>query len=296
MIGLISGSEGFARKSEKSVAGANADESGQRDHGDERTLQHRLDRAERRGQVGEKGSREDSEDENETHHVSDQCPAKREHESYVEPEQGQGEGGHQSVGGRVFESRVRRVPLARGDRARCDGLRQLPQVSSQLAEAGRPRCDQAGGDTIGGQAKAGAESAAKALGRGDQRWQLPVHTTEHGRGVDPFRGEREREQESEEAENGDKGGGSRKREIGLVAGISNGRCIATCPQESGVLVGGTEHELPSNDRATIGVAEPDLADTDDEIGEAAGETAAGRQGEGTGEEEQQEEEGVETGR
>lgn len=49
--------EGFARKPEESFAGANANESGQRDHGDERTLQHWLDRAERRGQVGQKGSR-----------------------------------------------------------------------------------------------------------------------------------------------------------------------------------------------------------------------------------------------
>lgn len=122
----------------------------------------------------------------------------------------------------MFESRVRGFPLARRDRARRDGLRQLPQVSSRLAEAGRPRRYEAGGDTNDGQTEAGAESAAEALGRGDQRRQLLVHTAEHGRGFDAVRGERQREQESQEAENGDKGGGSGKRETGLSAGISNG--------------------------------------------------------------------------
>lgn len=186
----------------------------------------------------------------------------------------------------MLESRVRGIPLARGNRTRRDGLRQLPQVSSQLAEAGRARGYQASSDTNDGQTKAGAESAAKALGRGDQRRQLLVHTAEHGRGFDAVRGERQREQKPQEAENSDKGGGPRKREIGLAAGISNGGRIATGSQESGILVGGTEHQLPSNDRAAIGAAEPDLADTDDEIGQAAGETAAGGQSEGAGEEEQ----------
>lgn len=187
----------------------------------------------------------------------------------------------------MLESRVRGIPLARRNRARRDGLRQLPQVSSQLAEAGRARGHEAGGDTDGGQTEAaGAESAAEALGRGDQRRQLLVHTAEHGRGSDAVRGERQREQEQEEAENSDKGGGAGEREIGLSAGISNGRRTTAGPQESRILVGGTEQQLSSNDRAAIRVAQPDLPDTDDEVGETAGEAAAGGQSEGAREEEQ----------
>jgi hypothetical protein len=83
----------------------------------------------------------------------------------------------------VPPGRIRGLPLARGYRARRDGLRQLPQVPPEPAEAGRPGSDEADASVEHRAAEvdddAGGAREAEALGRGDQRRQLLVHTAEH---------------------------------------------------------------------------------------------------------------------